>query len=151
MRVADIMTPHVQTVPPEMPAAEAWELMRRARIHHLVVVAEGTNVQGVLSDRDAGGRRGEAIREGVAVQDLMTRHPVTIAPHDTIRRVSNLMRGRTIGCLPVLDGKKLVGIVTLTDLLTILGRGIDRPAQPERRGLHHRVPHRKGHGAFGVW
>jgi CBS domain-containing protein len=51
----------------------------------------------------------------------------------------------------VIDGKRLVGIVTVSDLLELLGRGIDRPAKPARRGLHHRAPHRKGKGDFGIW
>jgi CBS domain-containing protein len=75
----------------------------------------------------------------------------TVGPDETIRRVANLMRGRTIGCVPVLDKKeRLVGIVTVSDLLELLGRGIDRPLQPARRGLHHRTPHRKMRGASGA-
>lgn len=50
----------------------------------------------------------------------------------------------------MLDGTRLVGIVTVTDLLR-LGRGIDRPARPQRRRANHRVAHRKSRGAFGVW
>jgi CBS domain-containing protein len=76
---------------------------------------------------------------------------VTVAPRDTVRRVANLMRGRTIGCVPVLDGPHLVGIVTVSDLLELLGRGIERPSTPERRPLHHRAPHRKRKGAYGAW
>jgi CBS domain-containing protein len=74
----------------------------------------------------------------------MTRHTVTIDPQETVRRAANVMRGRTIGCLPVIRGGRLVGIVTVSDLLELLGRGIDRPAKAERRGLHYRRPHRKG-------
>ena len=124
--------------------------MRRSRIHHLVVMAD-SQVVGVLSDRDAGGRSGAVMRDRSRVSDLMSTSVVTVDSETTIRRMANLMRGRTIGCLPVVDGKRLVGIVTVTDLLELLGRGIDRPAQPSRHGLHHRVPHRKQKGAFGVW
>ena len=59
MRVAEVMTEGVQTVSPTLPAVEAWELMRRKRIHHLVVVA-GSEVMGIFSDRDAGGRSASA-------------------------------------------------------------------------------------------
>ena len=127
MRVAEVMTEGVQTVPPTMPAVDAWELMRRKRIRHLVVTT-GSSVVGVLSDRDAGGRSGGALRSLSTVADLMTSHVVTIEPTATIRKVANLMRGRTIGCIPVTQGKRLVGIVTVSDLLELLGRGIDRPA-----------------------
>lgn len=150
MRVAEVMTRDVQTVSPGTPAAEAWELMRRKGIHHLVVMS-GSEVMGVLSDRDAGGRRGASVRARSNVAGLMTTSVVTTDPDATIRRIANVMRGRTIGCVPVIDGKRLVGIVTAADLLELLGRGIDRPAKPSRHGLHHRAPHRKGKGAFGVW
>ncbi len=152
MRVAEVMTTGVQTIDPDAGAADAWELMRRKRIHHLVV-AKGSRVMGILSDRDAGGRAGAEIRARSRVRDLMTASVVTVDPKATIRRTANLMRGRTIGCVPVVDGQRLVGIVTVSDLLELLGRGVARPARPARHGLHHRVPHRKqkGKGAFGVW
>jgi len=149
MRVTDVMTKGVHTVPADMAASDAWELMRRKGIHHLVVTAD-SRVAGVLSDRDAGGRSGASIRTRSSVSDLMTAAVVTVAPDTTVRKIANLMRGRTIGCVPVLDGKRLVGIVTVSDLLSILGRGVDRPMQPQRHALHYRVPH-KGHSAYGKW
>lgn len=150
MRVAEVMTQGVQTVPSTMPAAEAWELMRRKRIHHLVVTT-GSDVIGVLSDRDAAGRNGASVRARSTVSDLMTTHVVTIEPAATVREVANMMRGRTIGCIPVIDRKRLVGIVTVSDLLDLLGRGIDRPATEKHRTSHHRVPHRKAGSPAGVW
>jgi CBS domain-containing protein len=61
------------------------------------------------------------------------------------------MRGLSIGCVPVVDRGRLVGILTLSDLLQLLGGGIDRPAKPTRRVATHRVPHRKTHGARASW
>jgi acetoin utilization protein AcuB len=150
MRVADVMTKDVETISPDMGAVDAWELMRRKGIHHLVVIAD-SRVMGVLSDRDVGGRSGGSIRTRSRVSDLMSTSVVTVEPDTTIRKTANLMRGRTIGCVPVVDGTRLVGIVTVSDLLELLGRGVARPSRPSRRGLHHRVPHRKGRGAFGLW
>jgi len=150
MRLAEIMNKDVQTVPPTMPATDAWNLMRTKGIRHLVVM-EGREIRGVLSQRDVGGRSGADLRGRSRVADLMTTSVVTAAPEDTVRRAANLMRGRTIGCVPVMARGRLAGIVTASDLLALLGRGIDRPARPDRRGLHHRVPHRKAAGAFGVW
>ena len=63
MRVSEIMTEGVQTVPPTMPAADAWELMRRKRIHHLVVT-RNSDVVGILSDRDTGSGVGADVRAG---------------------------------------------------------------------------------------
>ena len=150
MRVFEVMTEGVQTVPPAMPASDAWELMRRKRIHHLVVTT-GTEIVGVLSERDTGSRLGARARVGHTVADFMTSPVVTVGRTDTIRVVANLMRGRTIGCVPVVDGERLVGIVTVSDLLEALGRGIDRPAKEMRRMATHRVPHRKQRRAGGAW
>lgn len=150
MRAAEIMTRHVEAVPPGMSAEAAWNLMQQRKFHHLVV-AEGGEVRGVLSDRDLGGRRGAAIRAGAAVANLMTTAVVVAAPETTVKRIANLMRGHTIGCVPIMEGRRLAGIVTVSDVLELIGRGIDRPAQPARRPLHHRVAHRKVHGASGRW
>ena len=91
MRVAEVMTKEVLMVPPTMPAAEAWDLMRGRRIHHLVV-AVGSEVKGVISARDTGGRSGGSLRVGRSVADLMTTPVVTVAPDVTVRRIANLMR-----------------------------------------------------------
>jgi acetoin utilization protein AcuB len=150
MRAVDIMTEGVQTVPAAMPAAEAWELMRRKRIHHLIVTS-GPQMLGVFSERDAAGRSGASIRARSTVADLMTPNVVSIDPSTPVRKVANLMRGRTIGCIPVRDGERLVGIVTVSDLLTLLGHGAGRAVQFGRRALHHRAPHKALHRARGVW
>jgi CBS domain-containing protein len=125
--------------------------MRSAGVHHLVVTA-GDTVVGVLSDRDiAPSRRKPAIPPGVVVEDLMS-HPVaTIERDQTVRKAANLMEGRTIGCLPVTDHGKLVGIITTSDLLRLLGKGGDRPNHNVRATLSHKVPHKKAHVGAGRW
>lgn len=55
------MTAGVKTISPTTAAEDAWNVMRLDRIHHLVVT-KGKQVVGVLSDRDAGGRRGASVR-----------------------------------------------------------------------------------------
>ena len=146
MRIFEVMTEGVQVVPPTLPAQDAWELMRRKRIHHLLVM-DGADIVGVLSARDVGA----APAIGHTAGDLMTSSVVTVQRDDTIRTLANRMRGRTIGCAPVMDGHRLVGIVTTSDLLRLLGRGIDRPATRTRRLATHRVPHTKRHRAPAVW
>ena len=150
MRIAEVMTRGVTTVPPQTSAADAWELMRLKGIHHLVVT-DASEVIGVLSARDAGGRSGSSLRARARVKDLMTTPVVTVKPTETIRRVANLMRGRTIGCVPVVEDSRLKGIVTVSDLLALLGGGVDRPSRPRRHDVNYRSPHRKRHRAYGAW
>jgi acetoin utilization protein AcuB len=146
------MTRGVLTVSPETPADTAWERMRLNRVHHLVVT-RGSEIVGLISDRDAGGRRGAAVRQGRFVAELMTEKPVTVAPDTPIRKAANLMRGRSVGSLVVTDSRgRLAGIVTVADLLDALGRGVERPVSVAKRPpLGYQVPHRKRHTATGVW
>jgi len=135
MRVDEFMNAEVRTVKPDDSAEGALSWMQRERIHHLVVM-DGGRVVGVLSERDLGGRgpRGSALRKGGTVADLMTPTVVFASPDTTLRQAANLLRGRSIGCLPVLrDGRKLVGILTVTDILELIGRGNLRPPTPGTR------------------
>ena len=120
MRLREIMSTRVQTIAPTESAETAWERMSAHRIHHLVVVSE--NDLGIISDTDLGGIRGETLRQGRTVADLMSPAHVKAEPETTIRQAANLLRGRSIGCLPVFEGAKLVGIITTTDLLGLIGR-----------------------------
>ena len=143
MRVQDVMTKGVRTIAPTAAAEEAWNAMRLHGIHHLVVTSANRPV-GVLSDRDAGGSRGAAVRMNHTVADLMTEPAIVANPVMTVRQAANVMRGRSIGCLVVVESGRAVGIVTVSDLLELVGRGLDRGAAKTRRWtLKHRTPHRK--------
>lgn len=122
MRLMEIMTTDVRTAAPQEDAEKAFQRMRTQRLRHLVVM-DGRRVVGVLSERDLGGPRGAAVRRAKKVGELMSEQVVTASPTTTVRQAANLLRARTVGCLPVLDEGKLAGIVTLTDLLELLGRG----------------------------
>lgn len=138
VRVQDLMSTDVQTISPSASAVEAWELMRRLGIHHLVVT-EGRRLAGVISDRDAGGRKGAAVRRHANVADLMTPNVVTVPPDAPVRKAANLMRGRSIGCLVVTRGDRPIGIITVSDLLEAIGRGMERPVVATKRWtLRHR-------------
>lgn len=151
MRARDIMTKGVLTVSSGTSADEAWQFMRARRIHHLLV-GSVTKPMGVLSERDLGGRAGASVRRGNTVDDLMTRDVVTVPDGETIRKIANVMRGRSIGCVLVTERRKIAGIITVSDLLELVGRGGEQPARMiSRPPLHHRVPHRKQSRTTGVW
>jgi acetoin utilization protein AcuB len=145
MRVQEVMNDDVRTVPSAMPALKARSLMRTDGIHHLVVV-NGRRVVGVLSERDARGARG-----ATTVEQLMTKSVVTIEQGATVRKAANAMRGRSIGCLPVTSGTRLVGIVTTSDLLDVIGGAQGRPSLFERHTLNYKTPHRRQRANNGRW
>jgi len=142
MRVQDVMTRRVETIDDQASAELAYDSMKVKGIRHLVV-KHGSELVGVLSQRDLGVAEQGDFREKHIVSDLMNSHVVTAGPDMPVRQAANLMRGRSIGCLPVVEEgehKKLVGIVTVSDLLELLGRGVDRPAPGKRVNLNTRGP-----------
>ncbi len=133
MRIAEIMTRKVETIAPTATTDEASLQMNAHNIRHLVVT-QGKRIVGVVSDGDLG----EVTR---SVEEVMTRDPMTTTPDSHLREVANLLRGHRISCLPVVDHDRLVGIVTTTDILDIIGRGVERPVERgERWTLKHRGP-----------
>ena len=147
MRVQDVMTRSVRTIGPEAPASEALALMNEGNFHHLVV-SEDRGLVGIVSSRDLGSPLEPDFRETHRVADVMNPHVVTATPDMPLKQAANIMRGRSIGCLPVVrPGRpdRLVGILTISDLLDVLGRGVDRPSRPDRMILKARAPRKSPH------
>lgn len=132
LRMEEIMSTNVKTVKPGDEAERAFQLMKTNDIHHLIVV-DDKRVVGIVSERDLGGSRGASVRKNRTVEELMTEKPVTAKPTDTFRQAANKLRGRHIGCLPIVDDNKVKGIVTITDLLELIGRGVEHPADQSKR------------------
>ena len=136
MRLSEIMSKPVHTIGAAEPAIAAWESMRLHGTHHLVVAGSEGHVIGVITAGDLGGKNGDVVRARRRVSDLMTEKVVVARPDMTVRQAANLMRGHAVGCLPVFDERDhLKGIVTVVDLLELLGRGAERPV------IRHRVKH----------
>lgn len=134
MRLSDIMRTRVVTIGPDETADAAWTRMRRRGIRHLVVM-DGTQLVGVVSERDLGGRAGSSQRENRAVRDLMTRQVASADADTTLEDAADRMREQLIGSLPVLDGDRLVGIVTATDVFDALGNQAMGPLSRAERQL----------------
>lgn len=140
MRIQDVMSRTVVSVPQDMEVATARERLKMEEIDHLVV-ADGDRVVGIVAGRDV-----VRVNDHKTVADVMSRDVVTVAPDATLRRAAGVMRGRSVGCLPVLDDGHLVGIVTTSDLLTALAKGEVHAAPPsDRIILRKRGPRKRGH------
>ncbi|PPS72588.1 MULTISPECIES: CBS domain-containing protein [Streptomyces] len=115
--VKDVMTAGVVAVRPDASLVEAAQLMRTQNIGD-VVVAEGQDVIGVLTDRDITVR---AVADGadpmtVSARTVCTRNPVTVAPDDRVTTAVELMREHAVRRLPVVENGLPVGIVSLGDV-----------------------------------
>jgi CBS domain-containing protein len=58
--------------------------------------------------------------EEIAVKEVMNEPVIVIAPYASVQEAARIMIEKKIGCLPVLEGRKLVGIVTETDMLKLV-------------------------------
>jgi len=127
MLVKDWMNPRPLTVDTRATVAEAKAIMDRYWIRHLIV-RDGTALVGILSDRDIrsvslppGGQFSQPDREAHLRRELvgaaMTRDPRTVRPDMPLREVVRLMLEHKFGGAPVMEGGRLVGIITETDIL----------------------------------
>lgn len=131
LKVGDVMTRDVRTLGENDRLSMAEELMSLGKFRHVVVVNDGGKVTGVISHRDifystiawATGLGRFAHDKALAefpVKQVMSESPQTVSPETALSDAAALMTERKIGCLPVLDGEKLVGILTEGDFLAII-------------------------------
>ncbi|HEY3318602.1 MAG TPA: CBS domain-containing protein [Coriobacteriia bacterium] len=142
----DIMTPDPVTVPPDMPVTDVARLMVEKRIGALPVL-EGDELIGLVTEGDLimadvkvefptyidllsgfifyppSVRRFENELKkavGAEVKDVMTRDPITVTAEMSVEDVATLMVDRDVSRLPVLEGGKLVGIISKSDIVRSL-------------------------------
>ncbi|GAB3761373.1 CBS domain-containing protein [Ramlibacter monticola] len=111
--------PVVHWVAPQDTAARALQLMAEHNIG-LVVVLEGEQLVGVLSERDLAryaGRTGSGALRDLPVADLMTREVVVVGPEDPFGRCIALMEQHGVRHLPVVEGGRVVAVLSVRDLL----------------------------------
>ncbi len=130
MRVGDKMTREVITISPKEGVMVAKHILDVKGIRHLPVVSGGKLV-GMITDRDI--RRNlpspatsleiheiAYLLDKLQVQMVMSRAVVSVTPETSIEAAASLLLADKIGGLPVLDGERLVGIITEGDLLRAL-------------------------------
>jgi acetoin utilization protein AcuB len=107
---------------------KAMDILKEREIRHLPVLKGGDKLVGILTERDikqASPSPATALEireiyyllDKVKVKQIMTRRVFTISSDASIEEAALIMREKKIGCLPVMDGGKLVGILTETDIL----------------------------------
>ena len=132
-RVRDVMTPFVATLKRNDKLTIADDVMRLGRIRHLPVLDADGEVVGILSQRDLfrgslaralgyGEHAQKKVLDSLVVKEVMTTDVVTTAPDVLLAEAARTMLARKIGCLPVLDAGKLVGIVTEADFVALVAR-----------------------------
>lgn len=115
--IREVMTPDPISIPATSSVAEAARAMRDGNIGDVIVLKD-SQVCGILTDRDIVIR---AVAEGrdltaTKVADICSQELTTIAPTDEVEQAVRLMRDKAIRRLPVVEGGKPVGIVSIGDL-----------------------------------
>jgi len=127
-----VMTHHPATIGPEDSLGDAAGVMVQGGFRHLPVVDADGALVGMLSERDLGARLGtelerftDAARELLSeeVEPAMRPDPIAIPSTATVRDALEVLSDERIGAIPVLDGERLVGIVSYLDLLAFLRTG----------------------------
>jgi len=116
-RIKEVMTPDPVTVEANAPIAEAAKAMREGDIG-TVIVLDGGKVSGLVTDRDIVVR---GIAEGAdprstPVRKVCSSNPLTLSPSDDVDKAVKVMREKSVRRLPVVEGSRPVGIVSIGDL-----------------------------------
>jgi len=131
MKVRDLMSAEVATVRRNDKLVIADDLMNLGRIRHTPVLDDdGDEVVGILSQRDLfrgalaraigyGSHAQQKLLNQLAVKDVMTTDPVTTTPDTPLAEAARLMLERKIGCLPVVERGRLIGILTESDFVRL--------------------------------
>lgn len=135
MNVSSIMTRTVTTIEAGKPLVEAAAVMKEGGFRHLPVV-KGTNVVGILSDRDVAlggvfmGKESQKLghfrtERHLTVTHVMSPCPVIVRPSDSITMAVKHAVDLRLGAFPVIEQGELVGILTVTDLLRAFYDALD--------------------------
>lgn len=122
MKVADILLSkgnNVYSVTENITVYDALKVMGEKNVGALLVM-EDQKLKGIISERDYARKiilKGKSSRETL-VKEIMTEKVITVLPEDNIEKCMQLMSGRKIRHLPVMKDDKVLGIVSITDVVT---------------------------------
>ena len=117
MLAKDIMTKQVTTVRSNITARELAKIFTKHNITGAPVVDKRGKVMGIVSDGDI------LTSKGKRVASFMSKQVISVSEDASVEEVANLMTAYKIKRVPVLNGEKLVGIVSRTDIVRAIAMG----------------------------
>ncbi|MEJ2092027.1 MAG: CBS and ACT domain-containing protein [Syntrophobacterales bacterium] len=117
MRVSEIMNKEPITISPETRVGQALKLMQQHQIRHLPVIKDDFMV-GWISARTLREVLLASMLEIITVGDVMVEAPISVTPDTSVEEAARLVHEHRIGGMPVLEEEKLVGVITVNDLLS---------------------------------
>ncbi|WP_175639920.1 acetoin utilization AcuB family protein [Metabacillus schmidteae] len=149
MIVKDIMKNNIVTLRPEDTISVALKTMKKNKIRHIPILNDHHFLVGLITERDVKDASPSIfqleLKENFLnkpIQDVMSKNLITGHPLDFVEEVAAILIDNQIGCLPILQDQKLVGLITKSDLLHTFVKltGADQPSSR----LEIRVPNKPG-------
>jgi acetoin utilization protein AcuB len=137
MIVRQIMNKNVITLGSKDTIRLALETMRQNRIRHIPIVKENDCLVGIITERDVKDASPSVFQHGLnedflnkPIKSIMSTNLITGHPLDFVEEIAAVLIEHKIGCLPILQDDRLVGLLTETDLLHTFVKltGADQPA-----------------------
>jgi acetoin utilization protein AcuB len=116
MKVESWMVKDVVTITSKSAIKDALMVMKKHSVRHLPVVDKGSFV-GLVALGDLKQAIIASMIEQLKVSDVMIREPYTITRETTLEKAAQIIYEKRIGCLPVVEDDKIVGILTVNDIL----------------------------------
>ena len=117
MLVGQIMTRQIVAIAPDKRVGQALKLMQKHQIRHLPVMAHDRMV-GWITSRDLREVLLASMLEDIKVGDVMVQAPLTVTSDTEVEEAARLIHEHRIGGMPVMEGDKLVGVITMMDLIS---------------------------------
>lgn len=137
IHVNDLMTTNLYTLSEDDTLRTAKLAMAEHRIRHIPIVDANNRFLGVLTQRDVlaltvssladvDADEREALDISIPIREVMSRNVLTVEAKTSLRDAAEIMLERKIGCLPVVAGDYLIGILTEADFLKLVVHLVDR-------------------------
>jgi len=117
MRVSQIMSTEIVTISPDKRVGQALKLMQKHNIRHLPVL-KGKRMVGWITSRDLREVLLASMLEKITVGDVMLQAPITVTADTSVEEAARLVHDHKIGGMPVMEGERLVGVITMLDLIS---------------------------------
>ncbi|CAM3541349.1 Inosine-5'-monophosphate dehydrogenase [Vibrio aerogenes CECT 7868] len=128
IKIEDMMTRHPHTLQPSHTIEDALSLMTAHDIRHVPIVNESYHLLGIISQRDILKAQDSCLDQDTVsnhrpyvypLSEIMNKNIMTVSPVAGLKESAIFMQKHKVGCLPIIDHDKLVGIITDSDFVSI--------------------------------
>ena len=127
MKISEIMTKAAVTDSADDTIAEACDKMRHAQTSSILIM-DGERLVGIFTERDVVKLVARELDpKETRLKDVMTTDIITIGPFTTLKEAANIMATKWIRHLPIVEGSKVVGMISQRDLTGVLAEALHEP------------------------